>query len=221
MLYPWGEEVLSRVQRDLFTWLCRYVPAASAATLVSGPFMLMLRGGMNGQTTARGVYKELYQDAESAVRKFLHMHGKPMPAYIWREVPLPTEEYLCDLARCYTLLWQVTEVGEITTEEQDFLIEVYMAGGYTAEGRWIMHSPPADMGRVTRIFDRALAKSDAHQCNMDHDCDKFAELWRHEEYVHGNWYYHYAKSSHRRKLEFPQQADYSGWHSPQKSDNSI
>lgn len=209
-MYEWCEEILSRVHRDLFNWLCQFVPAPSAATLVAGPFMLLLRSGMNGQPSARGVYKDLYQDAESALRKFLFMHGKPMPLYVWRQVPLVTDEYLCDLARVYAILWQVTEIGEITIEEQDFLIEVFMLGGYDAEGGWRMHSPQDHMLRVQMIFDRGLRLLDAHRCTAGPDCAKYTELWRDEERRHELWRRGYAKSAHRKKFEYGQQIHGAG-----------
>lgn len=198
--YELCQETLDSLYIGLLGWIGRWVPAPHSDTLAATCMAHLVRDAMVGQPTAYGPYRLVYQSAEFQMRWWSQANGYVVPFGIWRTIPLPLPEQLCDIARAYAAIYQATELAQVSIPEQNMLAEMMERARYDVEGYWRMPPLHPDIPVISGILDRAVRTLDTHVCATHNECREFEDLWQREDVRGGRWLadyrHHYRENVH-------------------------
>lgn len=195
--YEIAEKTLNEIYIGLIGWIQRWVPAPHADALAATCMSHLVRDAMVGSPTSHGPYRLLYQNAEFQMRWWSQGNGYVVPFGIWRTIPVPLPELLCDLARTYANIHTATELAQISLPEQDLLARMMDYVRYDVEGHWIMPVGDSSTEQVRAIVYRAVHTLDNHECAYLGECQEFADLWAREDTRSARWlaeFRHHART---------------------------
>jgi hypothetical protein len=181
------EQALTLAYLPLISWVRRWVPEPIASDIAAGSMASMVRDAMIGHRTTYGPYRLLYSLAEFHMRWWGQANCVDIPFGVWRTIPVPVPELVCELARSYALIHEGVELGALSIPEQDLLLSVLFRGRYNDQGHWIMPLGDPDVPVATALADRVTQALDSHVCNDYDGCGEFIDLWRHEDRASERW----------------------------------
>jgi hypothetical protein len=187
MIYEEAEKVLTITYLHLLNWVRRWLPDAQAQVTAATSMTTLVREAMHGRKTQYGPWKSLYQTAELGMRWWGQANGYDVPFGVWRTVPLPLPELLCQLSRVYAHIYQCHELAQISMPEEDVLLKMLWSGRYNEAGHWTMPFGDPDIPVVSALMDRALTAQANHACRQYDGCQEFADLWHHEDRRSSIW----------------------------------
>jgi hypothetical protein len=185
--YEFCQRVLRRAYLDMLHWVNRWITDEGAGTVAADAFGHWLTSAILGHPTSYGPYKELYMSAEHQMRSWEIAHKNIIPFKVWTTVPVPTQEYLSELARAYAIIYQGCQLGQVTREERSLALSMISGGRFDSAEQW---SPSPTFHRapqVRHILGRVTIQLRAHVCRVGDSCEEYAGLWKSEELKGARW----------------------------------
>lgn len=185
--YEFCQRVLRRAYLDMLHWVNRWITDEGAGTVAAQAFTSWLTFAVLGHSTSYGPYKELYRSAEFQMRTWEIAHKNIIPFKVWTTVPVPTQEFLSELARAYAIIYQGCQLGQVTLAERSLALAMIGGGRFDSAEKW---SPSPQFGRapqVRHILGRVIMDLRAHVCRVGDSCEEYAGLWKSEEMKGARW----------------------------------
>lgn len=182
-----GEQSLTVTYLQLLTWVRRWMPESKATTIAAGAMTHMCRSGMLGFRTPYGPYRLVYQLAEFEMRWWGQVNAYDVPFGVWRTIPVPVPELVCELARTYATMHQAVELAQLSLPDQDTMLKALGNGRFNPLGQWAPRLGDPDVPVAVTLLDRAVTALEDHECNEYDGCAEFYHLWRHEDRASARW----------------------------------
>lgn len=183
------------VHLGVLAWLRRWTDDDRAQALAARAMASYLHNGMRGQATTYGPYREIYECAEYYLRLDNRSGGRDVPFGVWRTIPLPSSDLLCDITRLYCTCHQLAELGQVSIPEQAAICSVVRRGRHDAAGTWAPQAGDAHIPQALAALERAVKSLEQHDCAGTSDCVEFTELWHAEDIRAERWLARFAPES--------------------------
>lgn len=171
----------------LLAWCHSYAPEPIASDIAASSFTDMIRSGMRGYRTPYGPYRLMFTTAEFSLRWWGQANCVDIPFGIWRTIPYPMEDLVCQLSRAYALCHMGAEIAEVSKTEEDLLLSVLMRSRFDRNDSLVPPLGDPDVPVVMTILGRVDQVLAEHQCTHYDGCTEFGALWSHEEAVSERW----------------------------------
>jgi hypothetical protein len=181
------QQTLDIVYMQLIAWVNRWMPIEQAQHMAASCMVGVVRDAMLGLHTQYGPYRAIYTSAEFHMRWWGQANGYDLPFGVWRTIPVPVPDLVCELARTYALLHQASEIGQVSMPEQDILMRMLYAGRYDQQAHWSMPLGDIDVPVAMAIVERCVQALDEHVCEPWDGCEEFRVLWEREDRVSARW----------------------------------
>lgn len=181
------EKELGQLYRTLHGWVNRWIPDLMADDITATAMVALIRDAMRGHRTQYGPYRHVFECAEKHMRWWGQANRYDIPFGLWRTIPIPDPDHLCELARAYSVIYMGHELGQVSMPEEDLLMEKVLTGRLTYLGQWNMPVRDPQVPTVMAILERVTYALDHHQCGPDDDCREFRAVWEFED-RRGAWW---------------------------------
>ena len=179
--------VYRRLYLDMQHWMSRWITDGAASELAASVFRHLFNDACRGLATTYGPYKTLYSYAEFRMRSWESAHKNIVPFKVWTTVPVPTQEFLSELARAYAMTRMVCELGQVTKEERHLVCTMIEGGRFDSDDHWAPALSFNRMPQVRHILGRTILNVTAHVCTEQDACPQYGSLWRTEELKGARW----------------------------------
>ena len=187
--------VLGRVIKDFTEWMLRWCPGEEGRAYAASSVATWLYDAAQGQETSYGPYRMLYANGEFHLRQHeRHMLGD-VPFGIWRTIPVPPPDLLCDLTRVYIFIHLATEYSQVSSSEQIQLYRMATKMRYNIVDQYQMPLGDQDMPKVVALVNRMLEALHHHRINCAGDCSSVDQLWHDEDNRATRWLAHFRAES--------------------------
>lgn len=172
----------------LGSWILNWLPTDQAEMVAADAMCTMLSRAMRGRRSVEGPYRALFTTAEFHMRWLARVHGYDIPFGIWRQIPVPPEELLCELARLYAIVYQLVQLMQMSNADQDMLVEALWRARYNSGGQWYTtgEDPEFDL-QVVELLEFMKLTSAQHDCSGHDICLETSTLWQHEDRRSTRW----------------------------------
>ena len=185
--YDFCQRVVRRAYLDMTRWVNRWVTDDMAGTISSDALNNWLIYAVTGSPTAYGPYKELYHSAELRMRHLELGHKNIIPFGVWKTVPVPTQEFLSELARAYALIYQAIQLGQVSRDECALALNMIRSGRFDSAEKWTPALGFSRTPQVRHLLGRVIRDLNAHTCRVGDSCEEYAQVWKTEELKSARW----------------------------------